>query len=102
MSARRLKSLKIVCAILALFVIVNDLAADAMDGPDTPYSLQSQQSETSPQTACPIDNGTAVTWDIVLVLAPPVSEAGSFFVADKQLLIGPPPAIDHPPQLADS
>jgi hypothetical protein len=100
MSALRVKPLRIACAIFALLVIVNDLAADAMEGPDAGYSQQSQQSQSNPQAACPIDNGTAMISDLAPALAPAMLEADSVCVLDEQPAIGLPASIDHPPQLA--
>jgi hypothetical protein len=103
MAFLRSKSLRIVCAFFALFVITGDLVADAVHEATDSCVTESHSGgcDSCPACAgCAIHAATALAVDSGGVIIPDVGAGNCISETIEQCAIGSPPAIDHPPQLA--
>ena len=98
----RHRSLRILCALLAFFVL-GDIVADGLHDASGACATESQQSghdECPACTQCTIHNGAAVASEAVAVLTFHAEPNDFAFAMDDRFAPGAPPSIDHPPQLS--
>ena len=96
------KSLRIICALFALFVITGDLVADAVHEATGACATESQNSDCDSCPACAgcaIHAATALAVDSSGVIIPDAGAGNCISETMEQCAVGSPPAIDHPPQL---
>jgi hypothetical protein len=97
------KSLRIICALFALFVITGDLVADAVHDATGACVTESQSGncDSCPACAgCAIHAATALAVDSSRVIIPAAGDGKYILETIEKYAIGSPRAIDHPPQLS--
>jgi hypothetical protein len=97
------KSLRIIFALFALFVITGDLVADAVHDATGACVTESQSGncDSCPACAgCAIHAATALAVDSNGVIIPAAGAGSCISETIEQYAIGSPRAIDHPPQLS--
>ena len=103
MASLHSKSLRIICALFALFVITGDLIADGVHDATDACVTESQGGGCDSCPAClgcAIHAGTALAADSGAVIMPEPGAGDRMWEAIERFAAGSPPAIDHPPQLS--
>jgi hypothetical protein len=98
----RHRSLRILCALFALFVFAGDLVADAAYEASGACASDCQSSgcDSCPDCACPVHTGFAVSQDGSALVGHNLVSNECVAISDDRPALGVSPAIDHPPQLS--
>ena len=101
MDFARHRSFRILCALLAFFVL-GDIVADGIHDASGLCVTESQDSghDSCPACGCSIHTGSAMAHDATSFLASVADATGSISLTDDRPALVAAPAIDHPPQLA--
>jgi hypothetical protein len=97
------KSLRMLCALLALFVITGDLIADAVHDASGACVTESQSGGCDSCPACigcAIHSATALADFVALDVVPDDGTGALVPEESDHWAVGLAAAIDHPPQLA--
>jgi hypothetical protein len=107
MSFLRTSQLRLLAALLVLFAFGGDIVADSIiDALGEHCAVQTcpsdSQHEKTPcsHCSCAIHNGSVIAGNNGLHFSADVEPTVCVLVSDESARVGPPVAIDHPPQLA--
>ena len=107
MSLLRLSRLGLLAGFLVLFAFAGDIVADsivdAFGGHCAEQTCPSESNhENTPcsHCSCAVHNGSVIAGNNAVNISADVQPSLFVFIIDESAQIGPPAAIDHPPQLA--
>ncbi len=107
MSLLRISRLHLLAGLVVLFAFGGDIVADSIvDALGEHCSAQTCPSEShQDKTACShcscaVHNGSVIAGNNGVLLSADIQPSAFIFTRDESAQVGPPAAIDHPPQLA--
>ena len=107
MSLLRTSRLDLVAAFLAVFAFGGDVVADSIvDARGEHCAAQTcpadSQHEKAPcsHCSCAVHNGSVIAANNGVHVSADVQPSVFILISDESVQVGPPAAIDHPPQLA--
>jgi hypothetical protein len=107
MSLHRTSRLRLLAALFVLFAFGGDIVADSIvDALGEHCAAQTFPSnshhEKTPcsHCSCAVHNGSVIAGNNAVHVSADVQLSAFIFIRDESAQVGPPAAIDHPPQLA--
>src|SRR5262245_22807418 len=107
MSLLRTSRLRLLAALLVLFAFGGDIIADSIvDARGGHCAAQTcptdSHHEKTPcsHCSCAVHNGSVIAGNSGVQVGADIQPSAFIFVRDEPAQVGPPAAIDHPPQLA--
>ena len=107
MSLLRTSRLRLVTALFVLFAFGGDIIADSIvDALGEHCAAQTCPSESHQDKtpcshcSCAVHNGSVIAGNNGVYVSADVQPSVFILISDESVRVGPPAAIDHPPQLA--
>ena len=107
MSLLRTSRLRLLAGLVVLFAFGGDIVADSIvDARGEHCAAQTcpadSQHEKAPcsHCSCAVHNGSVIAANNGVHIGADVQPSVSILISDESTRVGPPAAIDHPPQLA--
>ncbi len=107
MSLLRTSRLYLVAAFLAVFALGGDIVADSIVDPcgedcatQTCPADSHHEKTCCSHCSCAVHNGSVIAGNNGVLLSADIQPSAFIFTRDESAQVGPPAAIDHPPQLA--
>ena len=107
MSLLRRSRLRLLAALFVLFAFGGDIVADSIvDALGEHCAAQTCPSDSHHEKtpcshcSCAVHNGSVIVGNNGVLLSADIQPSAFIFTRDESAQVGPPAAIDHPPQLA--
>jgi hypothetical protein len=107
MSLLRISRLRLLAGLVVLFAFGGDIVADSIVDacgehcPSQTCPSESHQDKTPcSHCSCAVHNGSVIAANNGVHVSADVHPSVFILISDESVRVGPPAAIDHPPQLA--